>query len=888
MARPTPRRGARPAPSARPSAAEARHSAARDPLAPSESWWSRLSGRTQHLVCLAFLLVVGAAFYAPAVFSGKGVVGYDVVQWRAMASSMYEFHEATGDEPLWAVNPFGGMPGIMVAYFATAPGLDTLVNAVRTVNGPLAAFLVLACGVYGLVWFVTREKLAAVLAAVGFALTTYLPIILMAGHTGKFMALSYAPWLLWAFAYALRRPGLLAALLFAVALGVNLRAGHPQITYYAAFAIGLWWLVEGISALRAREAARFGKATGLLALGTVLAIALVAHPYLLQLEYKDYTARGAASAAPGAEDAAWNYAMAWSQGGPELLTLLVSGAYGGPSPTYFGPKTLGTAGPHYVGPVVLLLAVVALVASPRRRVAVGLGVAALVMTLFSLGEHFATFNRIAFDLIPYFDTFRVPETWLSMVALTLAVLAGLGAAALGRERSEGRGEKGAGNDSTDHGQLTADRRAARIAWFASLVLLFFTIVLFGSKGNRAYTGPGEADRIREAVAQQNNVPPSDPRVQGAVDGYLAEQRALRADLYTDALLRTLVFLALAAGLLWLYRRERLPAWALQAGLALLVTVDLFGVGRRYFDGERLVENPDPKDRIERYAYDAFIEERVQAAGGAGHFRAFSLEGDPGTTARPAAHYETLGGYHGAKLRVYQDFLEHILRTPQGGLNPNALKLMGVRYVVAPQPVAPGQREVFSDAQTGMKVYEDTTARRAWLASEVRPVNTPAEAWAAMQAPDFDVHRTALVLPGTAATTTPLAPDSARTDSANVVRLAEYGPREIRYRVQTDAPRLLVLSEIYYPAGWTATVDDQSAPIHQVNYLLRGVQVPAGAHTVTMRFDPPRYRLGQTISWAASVVVYGGIVLLVAIPFVRRRRRDEPEDPSGNAPDEASA
>ncbi|HYE57983.1 MAG TPA: hypothetical protein VD948_05735, partial [Rhodothermales bacterium] len=564
MARPTPRRGARPSAPARSSSAEVRHAAARGAATPSASWWSHLSPRAQHGICLAFLLVVGAAFYAPAVFTGKGVVGHDVVQWRAMASSMYDYHDATGDEPLWAVNPFGGMPGIMVAYFSTAPGLDTLVNALRNVLGPLVAFLLLTTGVYGLVWYLTREKLAAVLAAVGFGLTTYLPIILGAGHTSKFMALSYAPWLLWTFAYALRQPRLLAALLFAVALGINLRAGHPQITYYAAFAIGLWWLVEGVGALREKEGTRFGKATGLLALGTVLAIALVAHPYLLQLEYKNYTARGVASTAPGAEDAAWQYAMAWSQGAGELLTLLVSGAYGGGSPTYFGPKTLGTAGPHYVGPVVLLLAVVALAASPRRRVAIGLGVAALVMTLFSLGEHFEAFNRVAFDLIPYFATFRVPETWLSMVALTLALLAGLGAAALGGTRGNGEGEKGEEADSTERGTPNPGDHAARLALVASLVLLGITALLFVTKGSRSYVGPGEADQIRQIVAQQNNVAPGDPRVTQAVEGYLAEQRTTRADVYSGDLTRTFVFLLLAAGLLWLYRKGRLPVWALQA------------------------------------------------------------------------------------------------------------------------------------------------------------------------------------------------------------------------------------------------------------------------------------------------------------------------------------
>ncbi len=187
MARPPSRRPARAATApSRASTAEARHTVATGrPASDGGSWWSRLSSRTQHLACLALLVVVGAAFYAPAVFGGKGVVGLDTVMWRAMAASMMDAHRATGQDPLWATNPFGGMPGIMVAYFSVPPGPDTLINALRTLLGPLAAFLLLTGGVYGLVYTLTREKLAAVLAALAFGLTTYMPIILGAGPHGQ-------------------------------------------------------------------------------------------------------------------------------------------------------------------------------------------------------------------------------------------------------------------------------------------------------------------------------------------------------------------------------------------------------------------------------------------------------------------------------------------------------------------------------------------------------------------------------------------------------------------------------------------------------------------------------------------------------------------------------
>ncbi len=454
-----------------------------------------------------------------------------------------------------------------------------------------------------------------------------------------------------------------------------------------------------------------------------------------------------------------------------------------------------------------------------------------------------------------------------MVALAVALLAGLGVAALVRV------------DDAEDPAPTADR-AARVAWISLLALLGVTVVLFAFKGTRAYTGADEANQVAAMIAQQNNVAPADPRVVQAAQQYVAEQQPKRADLYSGDLLRTLLFLALGAALVWAFRRGRVPAWMLAMGLILLVTVDLYGVGHRYFSGDKLAADPDPAKQIEKYPSDTFIEGQVQAAGGPGHFRALSLEGSPMTNARPAAFYETLGGYHGAKLRVYQDFLEHVLSTPEGRLNPAALRLMGVRYVAAQGPVAPGLKEVFSEAQSPLKVYEDSTAKRAWFASEIRTVASPAEAWAAMQAPDFDPYHTAILLSGTQATTTPLAADSSGTaaDSANSVRLESYSARDLRYRVTTDAPRLLVLSEVYYPAGWAATVDGKAAPILQVDYLLRGVQVPAGAHAVALTYSPARYRTGETVAWLSTVLVYGGLVLLLGLGFVQHRRRKDSADP----------
>ncbi len=874
----------------------ARSSVGASPEPPA--WWTALSSTARHALCLAFLLAVGIAVSAPVFFGAGSLIGHDAVEWRSMAASMLGHHAATGEEPLWATNPFGGMPGVMVTHLASIPGLDTVFSTLRSVMWPLSHMAALLGGLYGLVFALTRRRGAAVVAALVFGLTTYLPVILGAGHNSKYIALCYTPALFWAFFEAVRRPRLLSALLFAMVLGLNIRAGHPQITYYAAWALGLWWIAEGVGATRNQQGSRFARATAFLALGSVLALGMAAHPLVQQAEYKAFTIRGAESASPTGTDDAFAYAMAWSQGRAELLTLVVANAFGGGGQTYFGPKSF-TSGPHYVGGIAVLLALVGL-AFGRRRVAWSLGGALALMLVFSLGENARTISRLAYDLVPLFDSFRVPETWLSVAALLIAVLAGLGLAAVLRAGSDGD-------------------RARRVAVLVGAGLVAVVALLYMAKGSRAYERPDERAQVAAQIAQQNGVDASDPRVAQSVDAYVAEVRPQREAAYGGDLVRTLLALSLATLLLWLLRRGTLPAWTLGPALALVVALDLGTVWQRYLNADALTATSatgqpvrGPEDLIVRTASDEFVVAQVARAGGPGRFRTLDLSGGGLGTARAAAFYETLGGYHGAKLRLYQDYLDHILTTPQGGLNPNALPLLGVRYVAAGGPVVPGMAPVFVDSAAQVAVFETPaqgapapstaadSARaaasdslgalglrsapaaagrtdRAWFASAVETLPDDPAVWARLQDPALDVHRTALVAAPTVATTTPIGPAS--TATATLVR---YGPREIAYDVETDAPRLFVLSEVYYPAGWTAhispttsasdsTAEGTETPILRVDHLLRGVQVPAGRHRVTLRFDPASYRTGLTVAGVSSALVYGGLLLLVGLGFVKRRK-----------------
>ena len=545
-----------------------------------EGWrgsWDRLSNRAQHAVCLVVLLALSLSFFAPIHFSGQSLIGGDTVNWRAMAEAMIAYEDATGEEALWNPNAFAGMPGYMTSYSDQIPQIDKIPGTLRSVIWPTSHFIFLLVGTYLLIVLLTGNKLSGVLAAAAYGLTTYLPIILTAGHNTKFIALCFVPWLALAFAYVLRTPKLLSGLLFAVAVAVNLRAGHVQITYYATFLLGLWWFVEGVGALRSGRAASFGKVTGWLALGSVLGLLMVAQPYLVHSEYKDYTIRGTAVESSGESGLESDYAFRWSQGPAELITLAVADAFGGGPQTYWGPKPF-TEGPHYLGGLVLLLASLALWRL-RKNVIYAFGAGALLMTLFALGRHLRSLNTFMFDYFPLFDAFRAPETWLSMVAFALAVLAGWGLYYLVRAEPSKQ----------------AAAQKTRAAYTAGGVAVGLVALLWlAGPSLLSFEKPSEMQRVAQQVAQQNNVPADDPRVQQAARQYLSEQKAERRDAFTADAGRTLLFLLLGVGAIAAYRREMIPAWTMQVALILLVVVDLWGVDRR--TSAKKTSPPPPRRR----------------------------------------------------------------------------------------------------------------------------------------------------------------------------------------------------------------------------------------------------------------------------------------------------
>lgn len=839
MSTPSRRSSSRPTRKERPDSVPAWHDA-----------FGSLSDMKRHAICVGLLMVLAVAFFAPIHFSGKQLIATDTVQWRAMAESMFEVEAETGEAALWAGRVFAGMPGYMISPELTVPQVDLLMRELRLLIWPTSHMWLLLIGMYLLAFRLTRESLSATVAAVAFGFTTYLPVILAAGHNSKYISLAWAPWMLLAFVHALDRRMISSGLLFAVALAANLRAGHVQITYYVTMAAGIWWLVEAVHAFRGGDRAGFFKGTGMLALGSLLGLMMVAQPYLSHAELTPHTTRGAA--AGGAEGGmGWEYAMAWSQGPGELLTLLIADAYGGASPTYWGPKTF-TGGPHYLGMVTVFLMILGFW-RVRDKQTLALSIGILAMILFALGENLPLLNQPMFDYFPMFSAFRVPETWLSVMALLATLLAAKGLAWLFQD-----GRSGAAPLS---GQT----------WFRVAAVLGVLLIVLNVLGTSLFDfeKAGERTQIENQIQRSNpGVSMDDPRVVQFIDQQLSEMTEERIEAFSADAMRSLVVLALLSVLLFLFQRGTLPAWLTGFLLVLIVTVDLTGVARRHIAEDRLSPAPDPEASVPEYGFDRFLVEQRNAQGGEGSFRVMSLEGGqhPAQNARPSFFHESLGGYSAAKLRVYQDFLDEILFGGPMGINPAALDMMDVRYVVASGGLA-GFRPVFDDESSGQTVWENLDVPgRAWLVDSVAVHPGPDVVWSELTDPDFDVARVAHVREGVLDAGTVNGPAG-----ETGVEIVSYRAEHMTFSATTDRDRLLVISEVYYEPGWVARVGGSDADILQVNHLLRGVVVPAGTHEVELVFDPPSHRQGIWMAGLGTGITYGWLLLLGVLAWVRRRK-----------------
>lgn len=808
---------------------------------------------TPHIVIVAIIAIVALLVSYPAL-QGLVLSQHDIVSWQAMSEEARRFYEQTGQVPLWTNSMFGGNPTYLI-YLAETNSYFAKLSHILThlLPQPANFFLVAMLSFYVLSQVLRMNRWLGLLGALGFALATYNPIIISAGHNTKMLAIGWMPLALAGFIQLYRGKWISGSALFASGMALISLTGHYQIVYYMGLIlvfVGIGYLVE---AIRKGTLPRFFIASALAAVMALLGVATNAVGILPTQEYNRYTMRGGNSEltlnrAAGEDKAKGgldkDYAFRWSQGIGETFTLLVPDLYGGASsedadrlpqtaemvgpqyeklPSYWGPQPF-VSGPVYLGAIIVFLFVLGMVVI-RNPMKWALLAASLFGIVLSIGKNLPGINYFLFDTLPLLKNFRTPSMALVIPQLIFPVVGIWGLHQLLQERDAAAKWK-------------AIKLSAGITGGLALLLALGASVFFD------FTNP-------QTDAQ---LPPQ----------LLSLIREDRAAMARNSGLRSVFFILAAAAVLWALVKEKLSTTAALVVLAVLTFADLQMVNTRYLN-EANYEEPG--------AYEAVfaprpVDQQILADKDP-YFRVMDLTRDPYNDAVPAYNLKLVGGYSPAKMESYQDLID-IHLNPQKGMNSAVLAMLNTKYLIVP-----GQNNQLA------VLPNPQALGNAWFVSQVKYVNSADEEMLAMKAPalgdtatpdpatQWDPATTAIVRAQPFQQT--IGTDQFRKDSSASIRLTKYGLNELAFESSNAHEGLAVFSDMYYDKGWKAFVDGKETPIVRANYVLRAVKIPAGNHKIDFRFEPQSFILGNRIAAIASILVF--ILIGLALFWAYRRQPD---------------
>ncbi|MCG2588018.1 YfhO family protein [Rhodohalobacter sulfatireducens] len=808
-------------------------------------FWEQLSTNKQHLLALGFLFLLPFILHFSTTLGGQQYMGNDAIQWRAGAESLIEFRDSTDGVAHWATNMFSGMPANTLSHPPQVENLDTTLLRWLEFIYPAVEMWILLGGAYLMFILMGIQPLSALFGAIIIGFTTYIPIIIDAGHKAKFIAYIYIPWLYNGYFLITRTKWnrWLSVFLFALALTLHLRAYHPQITYYFLFPLGTLFIYDWVKAIRADNSKKYLQYTGMLLGAAGIAVLITFQMYWSTLEYTEFSMRGGSEAA-GTEGLARNYAFSWSQGVGELLTLLIPGAFGG-SEFYWGPKQF-TSGPHYFGALAFLFFVIGWMKSDHRLkyIFLGPGIATL---LFSLGENFGLLNNLMFDYFPLFDKFRVPETWLIATIFCFSAVSVFG---FDWFIDQMKKHKASGNWKLP---LMVSSGLAVIAILISLQAL-------------SYEKPGERQRLAQQIANQNNVAVDDPRVSQTVTRALETQLIpQRQELAQRDTFRFALIFILGIAVIWAIGSRKIPLSAGLISLIVILAFDLIRVDSRYQTERSLVDQSlEAEDVIERNKrpLDQFLIEEVTHENG-WKYRVLPLLDNAFNNAIPAYFYPSAGGYSGAKLGYYQDLVDQAFFPGGSSVNTGILSMLNVRYLTLQQPINLPGFEVAYQGDDGVVIENLNVLPKAFFVDSVEVLDDQPAVLNRVSG-QFDPSETAFI------TREPEL--NIQSDTTATVAVEEYSPNQITLNISRTTPGFLVLSEIWYPPGWSATLDGEQIDIIRTNYVLRGFEIPAGEHTLEMSLEPVWYKSGYWVTRFGSLLLFGVGAIGLFVFF----KRKEPE------------
>ena len=815
------------------------------------------------LIAILAFIVISFIYFFPAITEDRILFQHDTVAGAGAGQEAKEYYERTGERTRWTNALFGGMPTYQMSpsYDSTEP--LTFVQKVYHLFLPNYVWLtfIMMLGFYILLRAFGIPAWLAGLGGIIWGFSSYFFILIAAGHIWKFITLAYIPPTIAGIVLAYRKKYLLGGIITALFMAMQILSNHVQMTYYFLFVILFMVGAFFEDAWRKKELPQFFKATGVLIVAGLIGVSINLSNLYHTYEYSKETMRGkselkyeGAAAKQTSSGLNRDYITQWSYGIGETFSLLVPNVKGGASvplsrsekamekanpmysslysqlTQYFGDQPM-TSGPVYVGAFVLMLFILGcfIVKGPMKWALLG---ATIFSILLSWGKNFMGLTDFFIDYIPMYNKFRAVSSILVIAEFTIPLLAILTLKEI-LTKPELLKEK------LKYIYISFGLTGGLALLFAIAPRLFFTTYIPGN----------------EMAALQNALPADQ------LSPIIANLEEMRVHLFTSDAWRSFFIVTIGTLLLLAYNAKKLKATWTVAAIALLCLGDMWSVNKRYLYDEQFIPKSEQTATFRKTQTDELILQDPSL-----DYRVLNFAGNTFEENNTSYWHKSVGGYHAAKLRRYQEMIDHhIAKEMQAAYQEVAtaggqmdsvnaakfpvLNMLNTKYFIFPA----GQQ-----GQT-VPIENPYTFGNAWFIDKIQYVNNANEEIDAIG--QVDLQQTAIVdskfkeaLKGV---------NEGYKDSLSTIRLTSYEPNQLVYETSSPQDGIVVFSEIYYP-GWTATIDGKPADIARADYILRAMNVPAGKHTIEMRFDPQSLHITEGIAYGARALLLVGVKILIWI------------------------
>jgi len=811
------------------------------------------------VLIIALFVIIPLLYFSP-MLEGKRLIPGDTQKFKGMSKELRDFQEKTGEKTLWTNSMFGGMPTYLISS-PQPPKVFSFINRILTLFSfrPVSFVFLYLLGFYIALRLFGVNRWLSFTGALAYGFSTYFFVIIFAGHATKSIALGYLPVIVAGVYYALKKKPLAGCIITGFALALQLINNHLQITYYTMIIVMIMGVFLMIDSIKEKQFSKFIGRVGLLFIPVILAVGVSFAGIITTIEYGEYSIRGASelnyeqneNQTSGLDK---DYILNdYSYGIAETFNLFIPNFVGGSHSntfgtkseiykklksynvpnsrqivnqltTYWGPQRY-TAGPVYIGAVIIFLFFFGAFLV-KGKVKWWLVSITILSILLALGKHFYFFSNFFIEYVPGYNKFRTVSMTLVIAEFAMPLLGIIGL----NEFFNGKHAK--------EEFLNAIKWSVIITGGLALIFVLFPGLFFNFKA------PIDDNLLQQGFTQE------------LIQALRTDRQQL---LKTDAF-RSLIFVILSAGSLLAYFYKKLPAKILYFILPALILLDLWTVDKRYLNNDHFSR----KQKAE-IPYIATKADNEILADPDPDYKVLDLTVSTFNDARTSYFHKSIGGYHGAKMRRYQELISlyispemsNIINALQGknpGLDINTamqnmsiLNMLNCKYIILNGNSSPLKNPYALGAcwfVDKYRIVEDADAEISAIGNFNPAQEAIIDNRFEDQINDITIH----------------------SDSTAKIHILEYQPNKLVYESESTYDQIAVFSEIYYPKGWKVTIDAKPADFFRANYVLRGIILPSGQHKIEFKFEPDSYNLGKNIALISTIILFILASLLATLNF----------------------